>query len=79
MKPLAEEDKNFAGFIARRLLERSMLETTNISQGTPDNGKAILTSGYLRLTIQRINILDAVVCGFLLSGAVSQIGSLGDF
>jgi hypothetical protein len=56
-----------------------MLETTNISQGTPDNGKAILTSGYLRLTIQRINILDAVVCGFLLSGAVSQIGSLGDF
>ena len=41
MKPLADEDKNFAGFMARKLLERSMLETTNISQGTPGNGKRI--------------------------------------
>jgi len=51
MKPLADEDKNFAGFIAGKLFDRSMLETTNISQGTPDNEEAIFTSRYLRLTM----------------------------
>ncbi len=54
MKPLADDDKNFAGFIAGKLLDRSMVETTNISQGTPDNEEAIFTSRYLRLTIPRI-------------------------
>ena len=56
MKPLADEDKNFAGFIAGKLLDRSMLETTNISQGTPGNVEAIFTSGYLRLTIRKIRL-----------------------
>jgi hypothetical protein len=47
------DDKNFAGVKTRRLLVRSKLETTNISQGTPDNSNAVSTQSYLRLTMQK--------------------------
>lgn len=53
--------KNFPGFITRRLFVRSIFETTNISQGTPDNRKTDITIGLFKINYD-LNI--NVTCTF---------------